>query len=42
MKFLFKRYMEFEKVYGTPGQMATVRDKAKAYVNARTGSLESI
>ena len=36
MKFIFKRYLEFEKQYGGPASVELVKEKAKAYVESRT------
>lgn len=36
MKFMFKRYLEFERKYGSMANMEAVKEKAKAYVSSRT------
>jgi len=36
MKFIFKRYLEFEKQHGGPASVELVKEKAKAYVESRT------
>ena len=37
MKFMFKRYLEFEQKHGSRADMEAVKEKARAYVEARTG-----
>ena len=37
MKFMFKRYLEFEQKYGGGADVEAVKLKARAYVEARTG-----
>ena len=36
MKFMFKRYLEFEQKHGCRADMEAVKEKARAYVEART------
>lgn len=36
MKFLFKRYLEFERKFGSIANMEAVKEKAKAYVESKT------
>ena len=36
MKFIFKKYLEFEREHGSPAGVEAVKEKAKAYVEART------
>ena len=36
MKFMFKRYLEFEQKYGSGADVEAVKNKARAYVEART------
>jgi rRNA biogenesis protein RRP5 len=33
-KFFFKRYLEFEKTFGTPATVAHVKDLARKYVES--------
>ena len=35
MKLMFKKYMEFERQYGTPAGVEVVKDKARTYVEAQ-------
>ena len=35
MKFVFKRYLEFERKHGTSATVEAVKDKAKAFVEAK-------
>lgn len=37
MKFMFKRYLEFEQKCGGGANVEAVKAKARAYVEARTG-----
>ena len=39
MKFMFKRYLEFEQKYGSGASVESVKEKARAYVEARTGEI---
>ena len=39
MKFMFKRYLEFEQKYGSGATVESVKEKARAYVEARTGEM---
>ena len=39
MKFMFKRYLEFEQKYGSGATIESVKEKARAYVEARTGDM---
>ena len=36
MKFLFKRYLEFEEKFGTAANVEEVKMKAREYVETRT------
>lgn len=36
MKFMFKRYLEFEQKHGSRVDVEAVKEKARAYVEART------
>ena len=36
MKFIFKRYLEFERQHGSPAGVESVKEKAEAYVESRT------
>ena len=36
MKFIFKRYLEFERQHGSSAGVEAVKEKAKAYVESRT------
>lgn len=36
MKFIFKRYLEFERCYGSPANMEAVKEKARTYVESRS------
>ena len=36
MKFIFKRYLEFERQHGSSADVEAVKEKAKAYVESRT------
>lgn len=36
MKFLFRRYLEFERDHGSPDLVEEVRMKAREFVEART------
>ena len=36
MKFIFKRYLEFERQHGSSTDVEAVKEKAKAYVKSRT------
>ena len=36
MKFIFKRYLEFERQHGSLAGVEIVKEKAKAYVESRT------
>ena len=35
MKFVFKRYVEFEKAHGTNAHVESVREKARTYVESK-------
>lgn len=35
MKFIFKRYVEFEKVHGTNAHVESIREKARTYVESK-------
>ena len=39
MKFMFKRYLEFERKHGSGSTVESVKQKARAYVELRTGEI---
>nr|XP_014354054.1 PREDICTED: protein RRP5 homolog [Latimeria chalumnae] len=41
MKFVFKRYLDYEKKYGTPESTQAVKEKALEYVESRSSLAES-
>lgn len=40
MKFFFKRYLDYEKQYGTEKDVQAVKAKALEYVEAKSSVLE--
>ena len=35
MKLMFKRYLQFERQYGSPAGVEAVKDKARTYVETK-------